>query len=115
MSTKVAVIGVGSMGKNHARVYWEMAGTELVGVADTNETTVSSIATRYSTKAYYDYRKMLDEQKPDAVTICVPTSKHLEIALEVVQRGIHLLVEKPIAFNIEEGKKIIEAARKADV
>ena len=115
MSTKVAVIGVGSMGKNHARVYWEIPSTELVGVADTNETTASSIATRYSTKAYSDYRKMLDEQKPDAVTICVPTSKHLEIALEVMQRGIHLLVEKPIAFNIEEGKKIIDAAKKENV
>ena len=115
MRTKVAVIGVGSMGKNHARVYWEIPSTELVGVADTNETTASSIATRYSTKAYNDFRKMLDEQKPDAVTVCVPTSKHLEIALEVVKRGIHLLVEKPIAFNIEEGKKIIEAAKKENV
>ena len=115
MRTKVAVIGVGNMGKNHARVYWEIPSTELVGIADTNETTASSIATRYSTKAYNDYRKMLDEQKPDAVTICVPTSKHLEIALEVVQRGIHLLVEKPIAFNVEEGKKIIEAAKKENV
>ena len=115
MRTKVAVIGVGSMGKNHVRVYWEIPSAELVGIADTNESTASSIATRYSTKAYYDYRKMLDEQKPEAVTICVPTSKHLEIALEVVQRGIHLLVEKPIAFNIEEGKKIIDAAKKENV
>jgi len=115
MRIKVAVIGVGSMGRNHARVYWELPNADLVGVADTNEEIAESIATRYSTKAYSDYRKMLDEQHPDAVTIAVPTSNHLEVALEVIQRGIHLLIEKPIAFNIEEGKRIIFAAEKANV
>lgn len=115
MTTKVAVIGVGSMGRNHARVYWELPNADLVGVVDINEEIATSIANRYNTTAYTDYRKMLDEQHPDAVTICVPTSKHLEIALEVIQRGIHLLIEKPIAFNIEEGKKIIAAAKKSDV
>jgi UDP-N-acetylglucosamine 3-dehydrogenase len=115
MSIKVAVIGVGSMGRNHARVYWELPTADLVGVADTNKENADSIATRYSTKAYSDYRKMLDEQHPEAVTIAVPTSSHLEIALEVIQRGINLLIEKPIAVNIEEGKRIISAAEKANV
>ena len=115
MSVKVAVIGVGSMGRNHARVYWELPTADLVGVADTNKEIADSIATRYSTKAYSDYREMLDEQHPDAVTISVPTSSHLEIALEVIQRGIHLLIEKPIAVNIEEGKRIISAAEKSNV
>ncbi len=115
MTIKVAVIGVGSMGRNHARVYWELPGVELVGVADRNETAATSIASRFNTKAYKDYRQMLDELRPDVVTICVPTSCHLEIALEVIQRGIHLLVEKPIASNIEEGKRMIAAAEKANV
>ncbi len=115
MNLKVAVIGVGSMGRNHTRVYWEMPGVELVGVADINKATVNSGATRYSTKAYSDYRQLLDEQRPDAVTICVPSSNHLEIALEVIHRGIHLLVEKPIAFNVEEGMQMISAAEKAGV
>ena len=115
MRIKVAVVGVGSMGKNHARVYWELPDADLVGVADINEEIAGSIAARYSTKAYSDYRKMLDEQQPDAVTISVPTSSHLEIALDVIQRGIHLLIEKPIASNIEEGKRIISAAEEANV
>src|SRR5512139_4024979 len=115
MNPKVAVVGVGSMGRNHARVYWELPNADLVAVADQNEATANTIAARYNTKAYTDFRQMLDEQRPDAVTICVPTSHHLEIALEVIQRGIHLLVEKPIAFTVEEGKKIIAAAEKAGV
>ncbi len=115
MMLKVAVIGVGSMGRNHARVYWEIPNVRLVGVADSDRVTAETIAGKYNTKAYTDYRRMLDEQQPDAVTICVPTSKHVEIALEVIQRGIHLLVEKPIAFNVAEGEKIVDSAREAGV
>lgn len=115
MNAKVAVIGVGNMGRNHARVYWEMPDADLVGVADMNTTVAASIAARYNTMAYTDYRQMLDEQRPDAVTICVPTSRHLEVAMEVIRRGIHLLIEKPIAFNIEEGRRIIRAAEEAKV
>ena len=115
MSMRVAVIGVGSMGRNHARVYWELPNVELIAVADENKTNAETIANRYSTRGYTDYRQMLDEQRPEAVTICVPTSCHLEVALEVIQRGIHLLVEKPIAFNIEEGTQMIAAAEHAGV
>ena len=115
MTTRVAVIGTGSMGRNHARVYWEMPNVKLVGVADINRSTVESIAARYNTNGYTDFRQMLDEQRPDAVTIVVPTSCHLEVALEVIRRGIHLLVEKPIAFNVAEGRQMIAAAEEAGV
>jgi UDP-N-acetylglucosamine 3-dehydrogenase len=115
MTLKVAVIGVGNMGRNHARVYSELGNVRLVGVADFNKATGDAIALRYNTKAYTDYRQMLDEQRPDAVTISVPTIKHAEVALEVIRRGIHLLLEKPIAFTIEEGEEIIAEADKAGV
>ena len=115
MTLKVAVIGVGSMGRNHARVYWEMPGVQLVGVADANFATADAIAKRYNTKAYVDYHQLLDEQRPDAVTICVPTVSHLSIAQDVLQHGIHVMVEKPIAVNIEEGKLMIATAEKAGV
>jgi predicted dehydrogenase len=115
MTLKTAVIGVGSMGRNHARVNWELPNVHLVGVADRNETTVRTIADRYNTRPYTDYRQLLDEQKPDAVTIAVPTSYHQEVALEVIQRGIHLLIEKPIAFSVDEAKVMINAAQNAKV
>lgn len=115
MTLKVAVIGVGSMGRNHARVYWDLPDVELVGVADANPATVGAIGKRFNAKAYTDYRQLLDEQKPDAVTISVPTICHLEIALEALHRGINVLIEKPIASSIEEGRKLIQTAREAGV
>jgi UDP-N-acetylglucosamine 3-dehydrogenase len=115
MTLKTAVIGVGSMGRHHARVDWELPEARLVGVADQNETVAKAIAERYNTKAFTDYRQLLDEQRPEAVTIAVPTSCHMEIAMEVIRHGIHVLIEKPITFSVDEAKVIIEAARKAKV
>lgn len=115
MTIKTAVIGVGSMGRNHARIYWEMPDVRLVGIADANEAMAESIAHRYSTNCYTDYRKMLDEQQPEAVTICVPTSSHVDVGMEVIKRGIHVLVEKPISCTVDEGKTLIDAAEKAGV
>lgn len=115
MTLKVAVIGVGSMGYNHARVYGDMPQVELVGVADVSETAVSNVTRRFGGQPYTDYQKMLDDLKPDAVTIAVPTTMHLDVALQVIKRGIHLLVEKPIAFSEKEGQQIIDAAQKANV
>jgi UDP-N-acetylglucosamine 3-dehydrogenase len=112
---RVAVIGVGSMGRNHARVYWELPGVELVGVADADLATARSVARRHSTQAYSDYRCLLDEQHPDAVSIAVPTNQHAEVANEVIARGIHLLVEKPIAASLVEGQAMIDAAAAARV
>ena len=115
MTIKAAVIGVGSMGVNHARVNWELPDVELVAVADFDETRVNSVAKKYSTKAYTDYQRMLDETKPDEVTLAVPTVYHHKIALDIIERGIPLLIEKPISFTLEEGREIIEAAKNKNV
>jgi predicted dehydrogenase len=115
MTLRTAVIGVGSMGKNHARIYWELPNADLVGVADFDQTTADMIANKYGTHAYYDYRVLLDEAKPDAVTLAVPTIYHHDVALEIIDRGIPLLIEKPIAFTIEEGQSIIDAAKRNNV
>lgn len=115
MSIKTAVIGVGSMGKNHARINWALPDVDLVGIADFNHETAQRIASKYGTKAYFNHRELLDEAKPDAVTLAVPTIYHHEIALEIIDRGIPLLIEKPIAFTIEEGQDIIDKAREKNV
>lgn len=115
MTLKAAVIGVGSMGANHARVYWEMPTTDLVGVVDMNENQAGMVAKKYGTQAFSDYREMLDQLKPDIVTLAVPTLYHRDIALEIIDRGISLLIEKPIAFSLEEGQQIIDAARNKGV
>jgi predicted dehydrogenase len=108
---RVAVIGAGSMGRNHARVYSELPGVELVGVCDAEPDVAHEIASRYHAAAYQDYIEMLDAVRPDAVSVTVPTSKHQEIALAALDAGAHVLVEKPIAATVEGGRLMIEKAR----
>jgi predicted dehydrogenase len=103
------------MGRNHARVYADTAGCELVGVADCNRTLAESVGRRLGVPAFEDYRQMLDTTAPDAVSIAVPTAEHLDVALEAIGRGIHLLVEKPIASTHAEAERMVSAAREAGV
>ncbi|MDY7041915.1 MAG: Gfo/Idh/MocA family oxidoreductase [Chloroflexota bacterium] len=108
---KAAVIGVGSMGRNHARVYNELEDVALVAVTDCNQETLHKVARIYRTKGYKDYREMLARERPDVVSVVVPTKHHHEVALNALTDGAHVLVEKPIASTLEEGWEIIEKAR----
>ena len=110
-----AVIGIGSMGKNHARIYAELDNVNLAALADTNETLVNELAEKYNAKAYTDYKDMLKNEKLDIISVAVPTKKHKEVALEVINKKINVLIEKPIAADIEEAKEIIDAAKKNKV
>lgn len=107
---RAGVIGVGAMGKNHARLYSELNDVELVGVADVNETIAGSIARTYGCKPYADYHDLLGE-KPDVLSIVVPTTLHKQVALDAIQKGINILVEKPIADTVENADEVIKAAR----
>jgi len=110
---KAAVVGVGSMGRNHARVYNELEGVDLVAVADCNQATLQKVARIYRVKGYADCQEMLATEQPDIVSVVVPTQHHREVALAALDSGAHILVEKPIASTLEEGWEIIERARAA--
>jgi len=103
------------MGRNHVRVYREIEGVELVGVADQHAQTAAKVGATFAAPHYTDYLQMLDECKPDLVTLAVPTVLHYEIGVELIERGIHLLIEKPIARTLEEGEKLVELARRHNV
>lgn len=107
---KAAVIGVGNMGRHHVRVYAEMEDVELVAVADIDEMAVQRAMHSYRVNVYADYRKMLDQEKPDMVSIAVPTQHHSGVACEAIRRGVHVLVEKPLALTQAEGQQIIDMA-----
>ena len=111
---RVGVVGVGVMGSNHARVLAELPGVELIGVADPDRRHAEYVARALDTKAV-DAVESLLPLKPDAVSIAAPTHLHHDIALTCIKRGIHVLVEKPIASSPEEGRSIIAAARHAGV
>ncbi|UCC13000.1 MAG: Gfo/Idh/MocA family oxidoreductase [candidate division WOR-3 bacterium] len=106
-----AVIGVGNMGRHHARVYAEMKNVNLVAIADVHGKSVHGIAGKYKCEYYKDYRRMLDTEKPDAVTVAVPTSLHREVALACIDRHIPVLIEKPIAESIRSAKDIINRGK----
>jgi predicted dehydrogenase len=106
---KCAVIGAGYLGKFHAEKYAAISDSELVAVVDIDEVAAKSIAEKYDAKAYTDYRSILGEV--DAVSIVVPTSLHHQVALEFLNSGAHVLVEKPITVNIEEADELIALAK----
>ncbi len=112
---KVAVIGVGSIGQHHARVYFHTEAIQLVAVADAQEEQAQKVAKQYNTKAYQNYQELLDKEDFDAVSIAVPTSLHREVAGAMLRRGKHVLLEKPIAAAEQEAQELIELADKNNV
>lgn len=112
---KVAVIGVGSMGENHARIYTHYEDVKLVAVADNNLEHAEKVARRYNTKAYLHYQEMLECEEIDAVSIAVPTKLHYEVAMYSLNKKKHVLLEKPIATSESEAEEIIACAKKNNV
>ncbi len=104
---KTGVIGVGSMGQNHARIYSEIS--DLVGVAELNREQGRQVADRFGVKWYENYEDMLSEV--DCVSIAVPTFLHKEISEIVTKQGVHILVEKPLASNVKDAESIIASAK----
>ncbi len=109
---KVGVIGVGKMGHNHVKILKSMKkDVKLVGIADINESQVRKVAEEYDTAAFTDYRDLLAKGL-DAVCIVVPTTLHKTVAIDALDAGCHVLVEKPISSTIEEGHQMIAAANR---
>ena len=103
---KIAVVGVGHLGKQHARLYAELG--HLAAVVDILEPRAQEIAAQYNTTPYTDYRQLFG--KVDAVSIAVPTVNHAGIGIEFLEHGIDVLIEKPIASTLEQAKALIDAA-----
>ena len=111
---RIGVVGVGVMGSNHARVFAGLPGVELVGVADPDGKQAEFVANTLGCAAVSTVEELID-LGVDALTIAAPTHLHHPIALTCIARGIHVMVEKPIASTVEQGRDIIAAAREANV
>jgi predicted dehydrogenase len=112
MSLRLAVIGVGYLGRHHARILSAMPGVELVGVVDRHLGRSTEIASEYGARASLDPRELMG--KVDAVTIATPTATHLEIARPFLLAGVPVLVEKPMASSLAEADDMIAAAATAN-
>jgi UDP-N-acetylglucosamine 3-dehydrogenase len=108
--TRVAVVGVGVMGAHHARVYRELADAELVAVVDSDAERAAAVGERLEARAYVDYAAMVARERPEAVSVAVPTNAHGRVAGELLAAGCHVLVEKPIAATIAEARMLVATA-----
>ncbi len=108
---RVAVVGVGYLGRFHAQKYAALERCELFAVADSRPGPGSAVAQELGTRAVGDYRELLG--KVDAVSIVTPTAAHCEIALAFLESGAHVLVEKPITETVAQAQRLISAARRA--
>lgn len=107
---RTAVIGAGKMGSIHAKVYSQLPQSDLVAVVDVDAGRARGLADRYECEAHADCRELLG--KVDAVTIATPTVTHLQLAKVFIENGIAVLIEKPLAASVKEGKRIVSLARK---
>lgn len=110
MPLNVAVVGAGAMGMNHLRVLQDIAddSVRLVGVAESQEPVLACAVRRYHVAGFADYRRMIFETCPDLVAVVVPTHLHYEVASYALERGIHVLIEKPITTTEEEALALID-------
>ncbi|MFP3927342.1 MAG: Gfo/Idh/MocA family protein [Desulfobacteraceae bacterium] len=107
---KLGVVGVGHLGRYHVQKYAAMDEAELVGVMDSDRSRAEDIGRRYGVKVFGGMEELLSEV--DAVSLAVPTGLHYDLALRILQSGVHLLVEKPITYSVEHAEHLVAEARK---
>ena len=110
---RAGVVGVGAMGRVHARIYVEMDDVDLVATSDPDVAARERLSGTHRVKAYADHVEMAEAERLDVVSVATPTHLHASISCDLLERGVHVLVEKPVALSIEQGQAMIEEARKA--
>lgn len=108
-AVKIAVIGVGIMGKAHIKDIASLEHTELAAICDVDHTTADSAAAEMHVHAYHDFNELLDKEALDAIVVSTPHYDHMPISIAALQKGIHVLVEKPIAVQVKDARKMIAA------
>ncbi len=111
MKVKAAVVGVGHIGREHARIYSTLEDVEFVGVYDINHSVAQRVAHHCQTRAFSHLEELFDVV--DCVSIATPTSTHYEVALPFLQRGRSVLIEKPITNSLETAQALVGAARRS--
>jgi len=109
----VAVVGTGSIGVHHARIFSDIEGVNLVGIVDTDPAKAEELASKYHCKSFTNYQDIMDSV--DAVSIAVPTTLHFQIGMDFLKQNKDILVEKPITTTIEEARALISEAQKRDL
>ncbi len=112
MTLNVAILGAGNIAQTHRNGYVK-AGANLVGFVEVNPETRAKRELEWGAKGFASFAELLENTKPDVVSVCSPNAFHLPLTLEAIAQGIHVLCEKPLSLSLEECQKMIEAAKKA--
>lgn len=107
---RMAVIGVGALGRHHARILSENTGVQLVAVVDSRAEQGQDVASKCATKWLPDYHELVSRNVVDAVSVVVPTVAHWQVAGDFLRAGIPVLVEKPLAANVDQAKELVALA-----
>jgi predicted dehydrogenase len=110
---RVGVIGVGTMGQRHCRVYSNMRHARLAGILDTDQRVADRVANQHDAPCFVDVDTLLDQI--DAVSLAVPTPLHFDLAMHCLARGIHVLIEKPITETVDQAEKLAQAAESSSL
>src|SRR5512141_1340425 len=106
---KCGVAGVGSLGQHHARIYAGLPGAELTGIFETSDTRAAEICAKHPCRRFATLEELGDAC--DAISVVVPTDQHALVALPLLAKGCHLLIEKPLCASLEEAEQVLAAAR----
>ncbi len=110
---KIGVIGVGALGRHHARLYKGIENAEVIGIFDLDEKGLNAVAAEFDLTPYTDMNELAD--KCDALSIAVPATKHYEVAVDLLKKGKHLLIEKPLATDINHAREIVQVAQEKNL
>jgi predicted dehydrogenase len=112
---RFAMVGAGAIAQTYARVFETSETAQLVVVADTRRESAEAIADWTNCVSYSDYKEMAEREAFDAVVVCTPPNSHAEICCDFLERGIHVLCEKPLAINVQQAEDMLSTARRANV
>jgi predicted dehydrogenase len=108
---RIGVVGTGSLGRHHVRILSDLQGVEFVGIFDTDPETATAVADEFRCRTFSDLESLADEV--EAAVVAVPTTDHASVGCLLLDRGIHVLVEKPIAPTLAEADRLVAAAKEA--
>src|SRR4051812_36026767 len=110
--TKIALIGTGTWGREHARIYASHPDVSFIAIAGRDAEKTAARAAEYRVRSYTSIEKMLDTEKPDLVALCLGNQDHFEPTLKIIQAGFPLFVEKPFTFDLKEADTLLAEAEK---
>ena len=113
MST-AAIIGCGDVSHVHVEAIEAVEEIELVAVCDTDPAALAAAVERYGVPGFADHRALLAQMRPDVAHVCTPHHQHASVALDLLDAGVHVLVEKPLAHTCAEAERLVEAAERSD-